>query len=232
MQYKTPNPLKMPSICYNLCFFLLMAHSTATGFTVTASEFERSPVAQNAKTPPLVSMNIENMSIEQAISLIEKKTGYHIELQSIDSTETVSGQFLETDIETVCINLLKKYNLAVLIDTRNRLMTVKSVGLKIDTKKSDRSVDGVVATGASGQVSLKDAEEDERPLENESISKQHEPVTGMKSSELVTLHLKQAAEIEQEQQNPENVAPFTGISTATIRALHEEQEKALVETRP
>ena len=232
MQYKVPNLLKMCSICCNLCFFLLMAYSTATGFTVTANEFERPPVAQDAKTPPLVSMSIENMSIEHAISLIEKKTDYHIELQSIDSTETVSGQFIETDIETVCINLLKKYNLAVLIDTRNRLMTVKSVGPKIDARKSAHSVDGVVATGASEQISLKDGEGDERPLGSESISDQREPVTGMTSSELVTLHQKQAAEIEREQQNPESVLPFSGISNATIRALHEEQEKALVDTRP
>ena len=224
--------MKIRFICYTMCLSLLMAHSTATGFTVTANEFERHPVAQNAKTPPLISMSIKNMSIEQAISLIEKKTDYHIELQSIDSTETVSGQFIETDIETVCINLLKKYNLAVLIDTRNRFMTVKSVGPKIDTRKSGRSVDGVVATGVSELVSLKDAEGDERPLKNESISDQREPVTGMTSSELATLHQKQAAEIEREQQNPESVLPFSGISNATIRALHEEQEKALVDTRP
>ena len=224
--------MKIRFICYTMCLSLLMAHSTATGFTVTANEFERHPVAQNAKTPPLISMSIKNMSIEQAISLIEKKTDYHIDLQSIDPTETVSGQFLETDIETVCINLLKKYNLAVLIDTRNRLMTVKSVGVKIDARKSAHSVDGVAATGVSEQVSLKDAEGDGRPLGNESNVDQREPVTGMTSAELVNLHQKQAAEIEREQQNPENVVPFSGISTATIRALHEEQEKALKETRP
>ena len=111
-------------------------------------------------------------------------------------------------------------------------MTVKSVGVKIDARKSAHSVDGVAATGVSEQVSLKDAEGDGRPLGNESNVDQREPVTGMTSAELVNLHQKQAAEIKREQQNPENVVPFSGISTATIRALHEEQEKALKETRP
>ena len=228
MQYKAPNLLNKRFICWILFFPLLIAYSTATGFTPSANETERPAVAQNIKKPPLVSVSIENMPISQAVSLIEKKTDYHIKLQSIDPTEVVSGQFNERDIETVWINLLKNYNLAILVDTKKRLILVKSVGPKIDNGKSGRSVDSGMHAGGLIQVSDNEEAGDVLPLGIDSGSDRRESFTGMTSSEIATLHSKQAAQLEREQQNPESVVPFTGMTNAAIRALHEEQRKALV----
>ena len=228
-------PLPFLNFDYFLIPFVLLLLTTiapATGFVNTVDATEGVPVPHRAETPPLVSMTIENMPIQQAASLIEKKTKYHIKLQSINPAERVSGQFVETDMETVCTNLLRGYNLLIFTDTRQRLMTVKSLGQKTANRDFVRSGDDRVHAGVTEQNLHQDAKDGAFPHGNDSTSNQRDPFTGMTYADIVALHQKQAADIERDQHNPDNIAPFTDMTHSEIKALHEEQKKILTDTQP
>lgn len=212
--------------------FLLLTLALVTGPATTIEATEDIPEAHHAETPPLISMIIKNMPIQKAASLIEKKTDYRIELQSINPDEWVSGQFVETDIETVCSNLLRKHNLLILIDTKERLITLKSLGTKNGSGKSDLPVDDGVHADVSEQNLRKADEGNALPFGNNVERSQRDPFTGMTYADIIALHNKQTAELEKDEQNGEHVDPFTGMTYAEIRKLHEEQIKSLAETQP
>ena len=226
---KPANCLKPCSFWKRSVFFLLIAFAPVTGFVTRVNAAEQFPASHRSDKPPLISITIENMTIQQAASLLEKKTNYHIKLQSINPEIRVSGHFVKTDMEIVCTNLLRGYNLLVVIDTKQRLMTVESLGSKMRNGKSDRSVNDGVQVGFSdqgqdaGTLSLgNDAEIVQR--------NQRDPFTGMAYADIIALHQKQVAELAESQQADENVEPFTGMTYAEIQALHKEQTRALSET--
>ena len=215
------------------CIFLcLIALSNATYFVITAEATEKPPVAHCAKMPPLVSMTLKNTSFRQVSSLVEEKTRFRVKLQSINPNERVSGQFIEADIETIYTNLLRRHNLLILTDTKQCVITVKSLGPKIVNRKSDGPLDGGMDKVSSEEIPLKDTEEDASVLEKSGVSDERDPFTGMTSADIDALHKKQAAEIEHDQQNPESIDIFTGMTNAEIRALHEEQIKEITGTQP
>ena len=228
-------PLNYPKFWYFLipfAIFFLITFAPAFGFATTADAAEGTSAPHQAEQPPLVSITIKNLPIQQAASLIEKKTNYNIKLQSISLEKRVSGRFVETDIETVCSNLLRKHNLLILIDTKERLITLKSLGTKNGSGKSDLPVDDGVHADVSEQNLRKADEGNALPFGNNVERSQRDPFTGMTYADIIALHNKQTAELEKDEQNGEHVDPFTGMTYAEIRKLHEEQIKSLAETQP
>ena len=212
--------------------FLPLALVVTPGLAITTNASELPSAVRRLETPPLVSVTIQNTSIQQAALLIKEKTNYRIKLQSIDLNERVSGHFVEADIETVCANLLKGYNLLIVTDMKQRLITVKSLGPKANSGMSGHLVNDGVQTGVLEQNFHEDGQKDALPLGNDAEIGQFDPFTGMAYADITALHHKQVVEIEQDQQNEETVEPFTGMTYAEIKTLHERQEKALAGTQP
>ena len=229
-----------PLTCLKYIYFLIlgvvslliMTLAPASGFATTIDAAEGIPAPHQAEQPPLVSITIKNLPIQQAASLIEKKTNYNLKLQSISLEKRVSGRFVETDIETVFSSLLRKYNLLILIDTKQHLMTVKSLGPKSDDGKSDLFSDDGVRAFVSEQDVHQIADGDAAPFGNKSEREQLAPFTGMTYADIVALHQKQASALERDQHNTENIAPFTGMTHSEINTLHEEQKRTLTDTQP
>ena len=111
-------------------------------------------------------------------------------------------------------------------------MTVKSLGPKTGDRDLGLSVDDSAHAGVSTQDLHQDAKDGALPHGNDSASNQRDPFTGMTYADIVALHQKQAAELERDQHNTENVAPFTSMTHAEIKALHKEQKKAFANTQP
>ena len=214
-----------PNRLYKLfVFILLVAHLIGTHLVTTVDAADQLPVSNRGKTTPLVSLTIDNLPVQQAADLLEKKTNYRIELQSINPSERVSGQFVETDIETVCTNLLRRYNISILVDTGQRTLTVKSLGLKADHRPSDHPLNDGIDTGSSNQNHRKDSAVDVPNLANSPESDQRDPFTGLTHDEIVSLHQQQGAELLLQQQKGEDVDPFTGMTHSEINTLHKSQD--------
>lgn len=205
-------------------FFLLMIYSVGTHPVITAGAAEQLLSAHHAERRPLVSLTIENITIQQAVSLLEKKTGYRIELKSINVNERIYGHFIETDIETICTSLLKHYNLITIIDTDQRLITVTSIGPKTGNKDLAHPVNNGLPAEISEHISQKESQADALPIGIDAESDQPNAVSPMTNAELAALHQEQNAEIERDQQNPEKVVPFTGMTNAELGVLHQAQK--------
>ena len=213
-----------PNRLYKLfVFILLVAHLIGTHLVTTVDAADRFSVANRGKTTPLVSVTIDNLPVQQAADLLEKKTNYRIELQSINPSERVSGQFIETDIETVCTNLLRRYNISILVDTGQRTLTVKSLGPKVDHRHSDHPVNDGTLTSSLNQDHQKDSVVDAPNLANSPETDQRDPFTGLTHDEIVTLHQHQIDELKSDKQQPEDVDPFTGMKNSDMVILHKNQ---------
>ena len=213
----TAYPLKV------FIFFLLMIYSAGSHPVITAGAAEQLPSTHHAERTPLVSLTIENITIHQAVSLLEEKTGFRIELKSINANERISGQFIETDIETICTSLLRQYNLITIIDTDQRLITVTSIGPKTRNKDLAHSVNDGLPAEVSEHISQKESQGNALPIGIDAESDQPNALAPMTNAELAALHQEQLAEIARDQQNPEKVVPFTDMTNAELNALHQEQ---------
>jgi hypothetical protein len=176
---------------------------------------------------PSISIELENVPARVAVATIGEKIGYRVALQSIDPEIQVSGQFTESPVDAVLTRLLKGYNLAIMFDSRERVITVQSLGKKRPSQgsdslagKNDRSVDlpdqDVPRESGSGPMVDPDS------LNGMVYSAENDPLTGQSYEEIAAMHAKDKREREQAQLDPSIDDPMTGIPHVELKKLLEQ----------
>ena len=177
---------------------------------------------------PSISVEIDNAPARVAVATIGKKIGYRVVLQSIDPEMKVSGRFTESPVDAVLTRLLKGYNLAIMFDSRERVITVQSLGKKRTSQGSDSLVgtdennldlpDQDSPTQGSATASMVDPDS----LNGMVYSAENDPLTGQSYEEIAAMHAKDKREREQTQLDPSIVDPMTGIPHAEMKKLLEQ----------
>jgi hypothetical protein len=177
---------------------------------------------------PSISVEIDNAPARVAAATIGKKIGYRVVLQSIDPEMKVSGRFTESPVDAVLTRLLKGYNLAIMFDSRERIITVQSLGKKRTSQGSDSLVgkdessmdlsdqDSPARESGSGPMVDPDS------LNGMVYSAENDPLTGKSYEEIAAMHAKDKREREQAQLDPSIVDPMTGIPHAELKKLLEQ----------
>jgi hypothetical protein len=177
---------------------------------------------------PSISVEIDNVPARVAAATIGEKIGYRVTLQSIDPEMKVSGRFTDSPVDAVLTRLLKGYNLAIMFDSKDRVITVQSLG----KKRTPQGSDSLVGTDESNsdlpdqdslaQRSASDAMADPDSLNGMVYSEKNDPLTGQSYEEIAAMHAKDKREREQVQLDPSIVDPMTGIPHAELKKLLEQ----------
>ena len=177
---------------------------------------------------PLISVELENVPARVAAATIGQKIGYRVALQSIDPEMKVSGRFTESPVDDVLTRLLKGYNLAIMFDSRERVITVQSLGKKRPPQGSDslagkdESSMDLSDQDSPSQVSATATMVDPASLNGMVYSEKNDPLTGKSYEEIAAMHAKDKREREQTQLDPSIVDPLTGIPHAELKKLLEQ----------
>ena len=78
-----------------------------------------------------VDISVKSRPLKEVVNLVQKQTGYTVELKSIDESFPVTGSYSDTEVEKIFTHLLKGYNISVAISTPDKLISVISLGGKI-----------------------------------------------------------------------------------------------------
>ena len=176
---------------------------------------------------PSISVAIDNVPARVAAATIGEKIGYRVTLQSIDPEMKVSGRFTDSPVDAVLTSLLKGYNLAIMFDSRERVITVQSLGKKRPSQgsdslagKNDRSVDlpDQDAPRERGSGPMVDPDS----LNGMVYSAENDPLTGQSYEEIAAMHAKDKREREQAQLDPSIDDPMTGIPHVELKKLLEQ----------
>ena len=177
---------------------------------------------------PSISVELDNVPARVAVATIGQKIGYRMALQSIDPEIKVSGRFTESPVDTVLTILLKGYNLAILFDSRERVITVQSLGKKRPSQGSGslagkaESSNDLSDQDSPSQVSATATMVDPASLNGMVYSEKNDPLTGKSYEEIAAMHAKDKREREQTQLDPSIVDPLTGIPHAELKKLLEQ----------
>lgn len=231
--YKEMLSFSQVKTCFlcRLCCALLLTGVPLLTCNAASAEAAKSIIGKQAEWGPSVTVTLENISISKAAVLIGEQTGYRISLDGLAPDLPVTGRFSESDLTTVFTNLLRDYNLGILVDHSKRQVVVQSLGKKLPSRPQDTDDIHSAQTTSSENSQQDVAAQNVANFENSPDNKR-DPFTGQSYSEIVTLHHQQEAEIERDQQNPEAVEPLSGMTNAEIWALHEMQKKAIADTQP
>ncbi len=177
---------------------------------------------------PSISVELDNVPARVAAATISEKSGYRVALQSIDPEIKVSGRFTESPVDTVLTILLKGYNLAIMFDSRERVITVQSLGKKRPSQGSGslagkaESSNDLSDQDSPSQVSATATMVDPASLNGMVYSEKNDPLTGKSYEEIAAMHAKDKREREQTQLDPSIVDPLTGIPHAELKKLLEQ----------
>ena len=177
---------------------------------------------------PLISVELENVPARVAAATIGQKIGYRVALQSIDPEMKVSGRFTESPVDDVLTRLLKGYNLAIMFDSRERVITVQSLGKKRtpqgsdDLAGKDKSHIELPDQDSPAQESASSPIVNPDSLNGKVYSGKNDPLTGQSYEEIAAMHAKDKREREQTQLDPSIVDPLTGIPHAELKKLLEQ----------
>ena len=180
---------------------------------------------------PSISVELDNVPARVAAATISEKSGYRVALQSIDPEIKVSGRFTESPVDTVLTILLKGYNLAIMFDSRERVITVQSLGKKRtpqgsdDLAGKDKSHIELPDQDSPAQESASSPIVNPDSLNGKVYSGKNDPLTGQSYEEIAAMHAKDKREREQAQLDPSIVDPMTGIPHVELKKLFEQQKK-------
>jgi hypothetical protein len=205
---------RQQNICHNAIFFMVL-FAVWLQAPVTLEKWDG--FANAGESVYSLSLSVENKPIGEVLPLIEKKTGYKVELVGIDEEFQVTGIFSAVEVERIFSRLFRGYNIAVTRDDGSKAIVITSLGEKIvnNAKPPVQAVAPAVSKADTQPL----PETPRLSMDNSDV----DPFTGMSSKEVKDLHARQSVLIEKELNNPDTLDPHTGMTLAEIRALHERQ---------
>lgn len=173
-----------------------------------------------AKTPVPDSLNadisVKNRPLNEVVNLVQEQTGYKIKLESIDESLLVTGQFRKAAVETIFTRLLKGYNISVTTDTTDKLISVISLGGKIQVAKGSKELKSTVNIASDMDANASD---DVASAELPDMAS----FVDLTDPDIQKLQVQQTKELEQQQNNPNTVDPLTGMTLSALNDLLKKQ---------
>lgn len=167
-----------------------------------------------------VDISVKSRPLKEVVNLVQEQTGYTVELKSIDELFPVTGSYSDTEVEKIFTHLLKGYNISVAINTPDKLISVMSLGGKI------QRAEGTQELQLTRPVASRDEEAEATPSAsstNEAGFDQSMELTGLSDQAIQELHAQQVHEFQQQQSDPNAVDPFTGLTPAALDNMHKQQ---------
>ena len=211
---------------FQLVFVLLLTGALPIIGHTESTDTAKTATHKQCEATPSVTMTLKNISISKAAALIGEQTGYRILLQGIAADLSVTGQFSEIDLPTVFTNLLREYNLGILVDQTTRQITIQSLGKKLLTKGYFTHNRVNSRTDSLEEMSQEPMGGDIQNSSN-NADDDRDPFTGQTHEEIAALHREQSAEIDRELSNPNTIDTLTGMTYGEITELHNSQRDAI-----
>jgi hypothetical protein len=171
-------------------------------------------------------ISVKKRPLKEVVNSVHEQTGYRIELKSIDESFLVTGQYSNVAVEKIFTHLLKGHNISIAINTPDKLISVISLGGKIQRAKNSQELDSIpsVAIDTPTPESIPPAviEADAIALEK-SVNDQSLELTGLSNQDVQSLHAQQAREFEQQHNDANAVDPLTGLPTTELEDMHKKQ---------
>lgn len=171
-------------------------------------------------------ISVKSRPFKEVVRLVQEQTGYKVELESIDGSFPVSGEYNNVAVEKIFTRLLKGYNVSVAINHQNKLISVISLGDKIQLTKGSK----IPEIGSPVAAEVKDPDlvlppsiEIDASSSGKLASDPSLEITGLSSQNIRALHTQQAKEFDQKQNEPKTVDLLTGLSSAELEQMHEKQ---------
>lgn len=162
------------------------------------------------------NISVKSKPLKEVVTLVQEQTGYKVELRSIDESFLVSGQYRNTAVEKIFTHLLKGHNISVTINTTGKLISVISLGGRIQHAKDSKKLESIPSVLPDVDSSSSDKVASDGSLDKD-------PLIGLSTQDVQELHAQQAREFEQQQNAPDAVAPFTGLTLTALEDMHKKQ---------
>jgi len=176
------------------------------------------------------NISVKSRPLAEVVLLVQEQTGYKVEIESIDGSFLVTGEYHSVAVEKIFTRLLKGYNVSVAINHLNKSISVISLGDKIQLAKGSK----IPGIGSPVAAEVKEPESVLPPAvavdsssSDKIVSDLTLELTGLSSQDIQVLHTQQAKEFEQRQHIPATVDPLTGLSSAELEQMHKQQIKEL-----
>ena len=161
-------------------------------------------------------ISVKNRPLNEVVKTVQEQTGYKVKLKSIDESFLVTGQYRNTAVEKIFTHLLKGHNISVTINATDKLISVISLGGKIQLAKYSKELESI--SPAAADV---DSNQSDKIASDESLDK--DPLTGLSTQEVQELHARQVSEFERQQNDPNAVDPLTGLTLSAQEDMHKKQ---------
>lgn len=177
-----------------------------------------------------VEISVKNRPLKEVVHLVQKQTGYKVELKFIDESFLVSGEYSNVNVEKIFTRLLKGYNVSVAINNLDKSISVISLGDKVQLSNGSK----IAATASPIAAEINDPETIFPPVAEVDPASSDKPptdpllmLTGLSSKNTEALHVQQEKELQLKHNDPTTVDPLTGLSFAELEEMHEKQAKEL-----
>lgn len=171
-------------------------------------------------------ISVKDRPLKEVVNLVQEQTGYKVKLKSIDESFLVTGRYNNIAVEKIFTHLLKGYNISIAINQADKLISVISLGGKIQIAESTQDVNSTpsTATGAPEPESLPPVLSDADVTSLDKVdSDQSLELTGLSNQIVQNLHTQQTREFEQQQSDPNVVDPLTGLTLTALEDMHKKQ---------
>lgn len=173
-----------------------------------------------------VDISVKSRPLKEVVNLVQEQTGYTIELKSIDESFPVTGTYSDTEAQEIFTHLLKGYNVSVEISHPDKLISVISLGGKIQLPNGSKTAETALPITADFKdqnsaippVVEVDAASSDKSASNVSLE-----LTGLSNQNIQALHTQQAREVERKRHDPNAVDPLTGLSSVELEEMHKKQ---------
>ncbi|PIE56558.1 MAG: hypothetical protein CSA34_02785 [Desulfobulbus propionicus] len=159
---------------------------------------------------------------------LHKKTNYTFIIPDEWRTFQVNGKYTDIDLETFFHRVFKRVNFSLLIDEKERLVTVQLYGKKEGAFSQIGGGENVTDLDPELEIPRKElAERHKRQLEMFEKSKKDpeaiDPEFGVPYVELAKRHKKQLERFEKSKKDPEAIDPEFGVSYVELAKRHKKQ---------
>jgi len=171
-------------------------------------------------------ISVKSRPLKEVVNSVHEQTGYRVELKSIDELFLVTGKYSNTEVEKIFTHLLKGHNISIAINTPDKLISVISLGGKIQCVKDSQELDSIssVAIDTPAPDSFPPAAVNVDAITMEkSVNDQLLKLTGLPNQDVQALHAQQLREIAQQHNDLNAIDRLTGLSTTELENMHEKQ---------
>ena len=171
-------------------------------------------------------ISVKGRPLKEVVNLVQEQTGYRVELQSIDDSVLVTGNFRQVAVDKIFTHLLKGYNISVATNPTEKLISLISLGRNIQLADNAQYIESVPleATDVAEPESDSSTQSDGDTASIAEVASEQSPEPAdLSDQDVQKLHAQQMREFEQQQNNPGAIDSLTGMAPKALEDMHNKQ---------